>query len=172
MFYCRGDGPNEVAEFQSQSAQLYNVAPLVPRLPSEQAFHSLVPQIYDYDYMQLRNSSLECMGTIGTVNDTAVVTLFDIATFQAHLFESVLAPNDPEKNGRWAHSVSPERSWDIYRVEVAGGIPPICGDEELVFEKEYAAEYWFFHWGGEDLWTSIDHGDDADETLENAKASI
>lgn len=110
------------------------------------------------------------MGTIGTVNETAIVTLFDIATFEALLDESVLAPDDPEHNGRWAHTVSPERSWDIYRVEVTRGVPPVCGSERLAYQEEYAAEYWFFHSGGEDLWTSIDI--QGDESLKNTKAFI
>jgi len=110
------------------------------------------------------------MGTIGTINDTAIVTLFDIATFAALPYESVLAPNDPTENGEWAHSVSPGRSWDVYRVEVAGGTPPTCGTEGYVFEKEYAAEYWFYHSTGEDLWTSINPAENG--TPEKRKALI
>ncbi|KAK4936553.1 hypothetical protein LTR10_022602 [Elasticomyces elasticus] len=124
-------------------------------MTSEASFHSLIPQLYDYDYGQLENSTLECMGTIGTINDTAIVTLFEIATFAALPYESLLAPVDPDNNGRWGHSTSPGKSWDIYRVEVAGGAPPVCGSEELEYTKDYAAEYWFFHSGGEDLWTDI-----------------
>lgn len=154
-YTCMGGGPTEVPVFQSQSTQLYDAAALVPGLPNEVTFHSLIPQLYEYDYAELENSTLECMGTIGTINDTAIVTLFDIATFEALPYESVLAPNNPSENGRWARSISPQKSWDIYRVEVAGGAPPVCGTEGLAYEKEYAAEYWFFHSTGEDLWTSI-----------------
>jgi hypothetical protein len=154
-YTCTGGGASETPLFQSQSTQLYNAASLVARLASEVTLHSLIPQLYDYDYGQLENSTLECMGTIGTINDTAIVTLFEITTFAALPYESVLAPSDPDNNGRWAHSVSPEKSWDVYRVEVAGGAPPVCGDQALAYEKEYAAEYWFFHSEGEDLFTDI-----------------
>ncbi|OQV02962.1 hypothetical protein CLAIMM_08069 [Cladophialophora immunda] len=156
MYLCAGDGPNEVAQFQSQSTQLYDAAPLIQNLPNEAAFHALPAKLHDFDYEQLKNSTLECLGTIGTVNDTAIVTLFDIATFEALPYESVLAPEDPTSNSRWAHSVSSKRDWDIYRVEVAGGAPPICDSQRIMAEEEYTAEYWFFYSGGEDLWTPND----------------
>ncbi|KAI1609963.1 hypothetical protein EDD36DRAFT_61237 [Exophiala viscosa] len=152
---CTGGGPSEKPVFQSQSTQLYNAAPLVTQLASEAAFHALIPQLCDYDYAQLENSTLECMGTIGTINNTAIVTLFEIATFAATSFESILAPNDPEYNGPWGHSISPRKSWDVYRVEVAGGAPPLCGSEKLEYSSDYAAEYWFFHAGREGLWADI-----------------
>jgi hypothetical protein len=156
MYLCPGKSASEAAIFQSQSTQLYNVAPVIQKIPNEDAFHSLPAQLYDFDYAELVNSTLECMGTIGTDNGTAIVTLFEIATFEALTYESVLAPDQPDDNGRWAHSVSPKRDWDIYRVETAGGTPPICDGSAFMAEKEYTAEYWFFHYGGEDLWTSND----------------
>lgn len=155
-FTCDGHGPSEEPVYQSQSTQLYDAAPLIPKIPDEETFHSLVPQLNEFDYMQPRNSTLECMGTIGTINDTAIITLFDIATFEAYAYETVLPPEDMISNGRWAHSRSPAKSWDIYRVEMAGGAPPTCGDVAAVMEVRYAAEYWFYHSGGEDLWTDVD----------------
>ena len=156
MYLCPGESANEVAQFQSQSTQLYDAAPLIPNLPNEEAFHALPPKLYEFDYAELRNSTLDCMGTIGTDNKTAIVTLFEVATFEALPYESVFSPDNPEYNGRWAHSVSPKRDWDIYRVETAGGAPPICDGKRFMAEKEYTAEYWFFYSGGEDLWTPIE----------------
>ena len=156
MYLCPGENATEDAIFQSQSTQLYNVAPLIPTLPNEEAFHTLPEKLLDFDYAQLTNSTLECMGTIGTVNGTAIVTLFEIATFEALSYESVLPPVNPDEDGRWAHSVSPKRDWDVYRVETAGGTPPICDGGRFMSEKEYTAEYWFFYSGREDLWTPND----------------
>jgi hypothetical protein len=153
MYFCPGKSANESAVFQSQSTQLYNAAPLIQNLPNEQAFHALPMQLYYFDYEELANSTLLCMGTIGTDNNTAIVTLFEVATFEALPYESVLSPDSPDENSRWAHSVSPKREWDIYRVETVGGTPPICDGKGFVAEKEYTAEYWFFYSGGEDLWT-------------------
>jgi len=164
FYTCSGAGPSETPVFESQSTQLYNAAPLVTQLKTEATFHALVPQLYDYNYAQLDNSTLECFGTIGTDNNTAIVTLFEIATFEAIADESILAPNDPDENGRWAHSTSPGKSWDIYRVEVVGGGPPVCGSENTTYEKDYAAEYWFFHSEGEDLWTDVYMNDQGDAT--------
>lgn len=153
MFLCPGVSANEEAQFQSQSTQLYDASPLIPKLASEDALHALPAWLYDFDYAKLRNSTLECLGTIGTINTTAIVTLFDIATFEAIPFETVLPPDDVDENGRWAHSVSRKRDWDVYRVETTGGTPPICTGGRYMSEKEYTAEYWFFYSGGEDLWT-------------------
>ncbi|KIW11486.1 hypothetical protein PV08_10786 [Exophiala spinifera] len=163
VYFYNCSAPNAAPVFEYQSTQLYNAAPLLASSMAEETFHALVPQLYDYDYGQLENSTLECMGTIGTDNNTAIVTLFDISTFEAIPLESVLAPNYPRENGRWAHSVSPGKSWEIYRVEVVGGSPPVCGREIANYEREYAAEYWFFHSEGEDLWTGV--------TQENVGAS-
>lgn len=124
--------------------------------------------------MELRNSTLECMGTIGTINDTAIITLFEIATFEARAYETVLPPEDMISNGRWAHSRSPAKSWDIYRVEMAGGTPPTCGDTATTVEVGYAAEYWFYHSEGEDLWTDIDdqNSEDAQGDSRDTKMMI
>jgi hypothetical protein len=137
---------------------LYNAAPFIQNLPDEEHFHTLVQQLFAFDYHELKNSTMECMGTIGTINNTAVVTLFKEATFEARPYESVGPPNEPDDNGRWAHSISPGRSWDIYRVETVGGATPICDKRNSdVIEVEYAAEYWFYHARGEDLETIDDH---------------
>ncbi|KAJ9638019.1 hypothetical protein H2204_004610 [Knufia peltigerae] len=155
FYFYNCSAPDTSPVFEYQSTQLYNAAPLLAPSMVEETFHALIPQLYGYDYAQLDNSTLECMGTIGTDNNTAIVTLFDIATFEAIPVDSVLAPNDPKENGRWAHSISPGKSWEVYRVEVVGGSPPVCGREVASYEREYAAEYWFFHSDGEDLWTNI-----------------
>ncbi|EXJ60308.1 hypothetical protein A1O7_04460 [Cladophialophora yegresii CBS 114405] len=156
MYLCPGKSPNEAAQFQSQSTQLYDAAPLIPNLPNEAAFHELPGRLYDFDYAELRNTTLDCMGTIGTDNNTAIVTLFEIATFEALPYESVLPPDHTDEDGRWAHSVSRKRDWDIYRVKTSGGTPPTCDGTRFMAEKEYTAEYWFFYGGGEDLWTPTD----------------
>lgn len=161
-YTCNGEGPDEVPRFQSQSTQLYNAAPLIPRLANEDALHALVAELALFDYMSLENSTLECIGAIGTVNNTAIITLVEIATFEAWAYESVLAPSDPSVDGRWAHSVSPHRSWDVYRVEMTGGAPPACTGEARTLEVGYAAEYWFYHSAGEDLKTDTDNEDSED----------
>lgn len=160
----------EVPEVQAQSTQLYDAAPLIPGLVDEEAFHSLVPQLYQFDYMEIKNSTLDCMGTIGTINNTAIVTLFEVATFEARPYEFVLPPADLASNGVWAHSRSRAYSWDIYRVEVAGGAPPVCGNQATTMEIGYAAEYWFYHSEGEDLLTDVDD-DDSQDTMEDPRTT-
>lgn len=123
-----------------------------------------------FDYMDLDNSTMECIGTIGTVNDTAIITLVEIATFEVRAYESILPPNDPMINGRWAHSVSPLRSWDVYRVQMAGGAAPICAEQAETLEIGYAAEYWFYHSAGEDLKTDVE-ADDGGEDFEDPSSA-
>lgn len=169
-YTCDGHGASEIPEVQSQSTQLYDAAPLIPGLADEETFHSLVPQLYQFDYMELKNSTLNCFGTIGTINDTAIVTLFEIATFEARPYEFVLPPEDLAYNGVWAHSRSRANSWDIYRVEVAGGVAPTCGSQATTLEVGYAAEYWFYHSEGEDLLTDA-AADDSEDMQEDPRTT-
>jgi hypothetical protein len=134
---------------------LYDVAPLVPSLPNEDTFHALAYKFYDFDYAEIKNSTLECFGTIGTDNGTAIIEIFEIATFEALPYETILPPEDPDDDVRWAHAVSPNgRAWDIYRVETRGGVQPYCDGRRYMTEKPYTAEYWFYYSGGNDLWTT------------------
>ena len=144
-YTCAGVPPESPPEFDAQYTELYDAAPLISVLPDEETFHSLVPMILGYDYERMENSTMTCMGSIGTLNATAVITLYDIDTFEVSRSETVLAPENPDKNAMWSHTWSANNTWDIYRVETYGGRPPpLCKGQPDVIEIEYAAEYWFY----------------------------
>ncbi len=131
--------------FDAQYTELYNAAPLIPVLPDEETFHSLVPMILGYNYEEMDNSTMKCMGSIGTLNGTAVISLYDIDTFEVPHSETVLAPENPDKNAMWSHAWSANSTWEVYRIETYGGRPPpLCKGQPDVIEIEYAAEYWFY----------------------------
>ncbi|RMZ91943.1 hypothetical protein DV736_g833, partial [Chaetothyriales sp. CBS 134916] len=144
-FTCAGQDPDSAPTFVNQFTELYNAAPLIPSLPNEDAFHLLVPTILGYNYERINNGSLNCMGIIGTLDGAAVITLFDIDTFEVYLSEHVLAPDDQGKNAIWSRSCSADGTWEVYRVETSGGQPPAsCQGQPAVMEIECAAEYWFY----------------------------
>jgi hypothetical protein len=119
---------------------------LIPAGEPESYLQNLVEELYYYDYASIRNGTVECIGTIGTLNETAVVTLFEIDTFQPFLEEAVSAPNDPKNNGLWAHSRTWDNEWEMYRVQMVGGaVPQTCADMDSSFDVRYASEYWFYH---------------------------
>lgn len=112
----------------------------------EEVLSTYVQQLYDYDYGDVKNSSLECVGAIGTLDGTAVVTLYEIDTFEVNLVETLPSPDDPETNGLWAHSRSLENDWEMYRVEMIGGaVSSTCDGQTGTFDVQYAAEYWFYY---------------------------
>jgi hypothetical protein len=132
-----------------QFTQLYDALPLASKLPNEGTFHEIIPEFLNYDYGTLENSTLECVGSIGTLGDFAVFTLYDIDTFQARAVDSIRSPDDPAHNGDWARSDSvpsiDSDSWTVYRVEVAGGVvPPTCANHSSDVVVEYVAEYWLY----------------------------
>ncbi len=112
----------------------------------EETLRTYIQQLYEYDYGDAKNTSLECIGAIGTLNGTAVLTLYEIDTFEVNLAETLPAPDDPDTNGLWAHSSSLEDDWEMYRVEMVGGaVPSTCEGQGGTFDVQYAAEYWFYH---------------------------
>lgn len=137
--------PANPPKYVSQYTELYDAAALAANLPNEQLFHDLIPKLYGFDMGELDNSSLSCMGSVGTLESTAVITLYNIDTFRATLYETVASPVNASFNGLWSHSVSPDRGWDIYRVEMAGGaVPQTCADQPSDVDVDYVAEYWFY----------------------------
>ena len=144
-YSCEDRMPANPPAFIAQYTELYNAAPLVAVLPNEQSFHEIIPSFLDFDYAMLSNSSLECLGSIGTLDDAAVITLYDIDTFEVSVFESVNPPGNASEDGLWSHSVSPDFEWDVYRVETArGAVPKICAGQNVTLDIEYVAEYWFY----------------------------
>lgn len=137
--------PANPPEFIAQYTELYDAAPLANALPNEQSFHELMPSLLQYDYATLSNSSLECMGSIGTLDGFAVIILNDIDTFQVASYEAVNSPANDTEDGVWSHSVTTDFEWEVYRVEMAGGaIPADCSGQNVTFNVEYVAEYWFY----------------------------
>lgn len=144
-YTCEDRLPANPPAFVSQYTELYNAAALVAALPNEESLHAIMPDFLDYDYAMLSNSSLECMGSIGTLDDLAVITLLDIDTFQVSPFENVYPPGNASVDGLWSHSVSGGGEWEVYRVEMVGGaIPVTCANQNVTIHVEYAAEYWFY----------------------------
>ncbi|RMD40977.1 hypothetical protein DV735_g4158, partial [Chaetothyriales sp. CBS 134920] len=144
-FSCDGQEPGTAPTLVDQFTELFNAAAMIPSLPNEDAFHSLVPLVLAYNYERMDNGTLECMGSIGTLEDTAVITLYDIDTFEVNVAEQVLAPDDADKNALWSRSCSADGTWEVYQVETSGGRPPAsCQGQPAVFEIEYASEYWFY----------------------------
>jgi hypothetical protein len=144
-YTCEEVPESRPPKFDAQYTELYNAAHLVAILPDEDSFHALIPMTLGYDYEAMENSTMACMGSIGTLDGTAVITLYDIDTFEAAQSETVLAPEETEKNAMWSHAWSNDRLWDVYRVETYGGRPPAtCRGQADVIEIEYAAEYWFY----------------------------
>ncbi|RMZ84154.1 hypothetical protein DV738_g556, partial [Chaetothyriales sp. CBS 135597] len=145
-FTCDDQEPGTAPRLVDEFTELFNAAPMIPALRNEETFHSLVPLVLAYSYERMDNGTLNCMGSIGTLDGAAsVITLYDIDTFEAHLAEEVLAPDDPEDNALWSRSCSTDGAWEVYHVETSGGRPPAsCQGQPAVFEIEYASEYWFY----------------------------
>lgn len=144
-YSCQDRAPANPPQFIAQYTQLYNAAALVAALPNEESFHELIPDFLDYDYEMLANSSLECMGSIGTLDSLAAITLLDIDTFQVSPYEWMWPPGNRSIDGKWSHSVSEGFEWEVYRVEMTGGaIPIICDEQNVTIEADYVAEYWFY----------------------------
>lgn len=146
-YTCDGLAPANPPNYVSQFTELYDARALAATLTHEQQFHDLIPKLYGFDLAELDNSTLSCMGSIGTLEGTAVVTLYDMATFRVSPSETVKSPSNSSFNGLWSRSVSPDQSWEVYRVEMAGGaVPSICADQPGgALTAEYVAEYWIYH---------------------------
>lgn len=132
-----------------QNTDLYDVAPLVPHLPDEAALHALVPMLCEFDYAELRNISMNCVGQIYTQLGHTIMDLFgfDEPEFTTDITRAIPSPLGPTVNGYWAHSATIDRAWEVYRVETAGGVTPTSckGHENTNIDVGYAAEYWFYH---------------------------
>jgi Protein of unknown function (DUF3455) len=145
-YSCEDAAPANAPIVLEQFTQLYNVSTFLT-LFDQEYLQELVQQLYDYDYGEGKNNTLDCIGTIGTLNGSAVVTLYEIDTFDAYVLETIPSPDDPDNNGLWAHSRSKsDFDWEMYRVEMVGGkVPAICAGQPDSFDIEYAAQYWFYH---------------------------
>jgi hypothetical protein len=144
-YSCTSGSPTSAPFYISQQTELFDVAPLIQYIPSEDVFHSLVPQFYSYDYGELANSSLVCIGEIYTYLGKTTVNLTGYQTFSLNVNATISAPN-PQADSYWAQSLSQAYDWEVYRVETAGGaIPTSCAGLGENFEVGYAAEYWFYH---------------------------
>ena len=146
-YTCDGLAPANPPTYVSQFTELYDAAALAASLADEQQFHDLIPKLHGFDLADLDNSTLSCMGSIGTLESTAVVMLYDISTFRVSVSETIKSPSNSSFNGLWVHSVSPDQAWEVYRVEMAGGaVPAICADQPGgALTAEYVAEYWVYH---------------------------
>lgn len=144
-YTCEGAEAANGPVFVEQFTDLYDALPLFLDGFDEDKFHTLIQAMYEHDYPTLKNTSLECTGSIGTFNGTAVVILSEIDTFEATIVETVPAPDYPEANGLWAHSRSLDDDWEMYRIEMVGGlVPSTCEGLDSSFDIPYAAGYWFY----------------------------
>ena len=118
----------------------------MPFLPNEATFHSLVKQFYAYDYSELKNSTLKCVGSIYTDYGATVVALFDFDTFPVKVGTAILPPDNIAFNADWVYSTTIDGAWEVYRVETySGATPPTCQEHNSTFELGFAAEYWFYN---------------------------
>jgi Protein of unknown function (DUF3455) len=135
--------------FLHQNTDLYDVAPLAQNLPNEDALHSLVPRLREYDYAELRNTSMNCVGRIYNELDDTVVNLFgfNIPPFAIDFTKVIPPPTGQTTNGFWNHCATIDKAWEMYRVENSGGATPrsCIGHENSTIDVVYAAEYWFYH---------------------------
>lgn len=124
---------------------MYDIASLIPLIPNEATLHSLVPQFYVFDYSELQNSTLKCVGNIYTDYGATVIALYKFNTFPVQVQAGVLPPTDTAFNAEWIYSTTLDGTWEVYRVETYGGaIPPTCREHNGSFEVGFAAEYWFY----------------------------
>lgn len=145
-YSCHGRKSYETPLYVSQDTSLWDAAPLIPRIANEELFHTIIPQLYEFDYTKLANSTLVCIGFINTLQGTAVADLFNVGAIAISVQEKINSPQLPTLNLEWAHEVSTDAEWDVYRVETVGGrAPATCAGEEGDFQTDYAAEYWFYH---------------------------
>ena len=132
-----------------QNTDLYDVAPLAQNLPDEDALHALVPQLCEYDYAELRNTSMNCVGRIYNQFGHTIVDLFgfNVPEFTVEITQAIPSPAGQATNGYWDHSATIDEEWEVYRVETAGGVTPTAckGHENSTINIAYAAEYWFYH---------------------------
>lgn len=127
-----------------QGTQVYDAAPLVPNFSSESDFHAFVPLFLDYDYSELENSTLTCIGLITTADGLSVIDIFNVDAFTVTVQEILNPPSDPSYNLNWGRSTSADAKWDVYRVETSAGAPPVKCTDEVDIQVRYAAEYWFY----------------------------
>jgi Protein of unknown function (DUF3455) len=137
-------------QFLRLSTELYDVAPLAQNLPNEDALHSLVPRLREYDYAELKNTSMNCVGRIyGHKGGVPFVHLFgfNVPEFNITLIWEIPPPTGPTTNGNWTRLATVDGTWEMYRVKTSGGaIPTSCkGHENSTIKVVYAAEYWFYH---------------------------
>jgi hypothetical protein len=145
-YSCEGRRPTDQPVYVSQTTSLWDAAPLIPHIANEELFHTIIPQLYEFDYTELANSSLVCIGTIATIHGMAVIDLFNVAAFAVNIQQVVEAPDLPNLNLDWTFETSDDLEWEVYRVETVSGAPPTtCVGQPQDIELDYAAEYWFYY---------------------------
>jgi len=136
-------------KFLHQDIELYDVAPLAQNLPNEDALHSLVPLLREYDYAELKNTSMKCVGRMYHRGSTLFVHLtgFNIPEFATTFTWGAPPPTGPTMNGYWNQLVSLDDAWEVYRIQNSGGATATSckGHENSTLEVVFAAEYWFYH---------------------------
>ncbi|ERF73330.1 hypothetical protein EPUS_03163 [Endocarpon pusillum Z07020] len=147
---CNGNTPgNDQPVYLYQNTDLYDVTPLAQNLPDEAALHSLVPHFCEYDYAELRNTSMHCVGRIYNQSDHTIVNLFgfNVPEFTIEVDQVIPSPGGQTVDGYWDHCTTIDKEWEMYRVETAGGATPTTckGHENSTISVAYAAEYWFYH---------------------------
>ena len=144
-YTCANTDPADQATYLSESVDLYDVAAILPFLPNEATFHSLVPQFYAYDYSELQNSTLKCVGNINTDYGSTIIALYNFNTFPVEVKAAIFPPDNISFNAEWVYSTTLDGTWEAYRVKTYGGATPsTCQDNNGAFEIGFAAEYWFY----------------------------
>lgn len=144
-YTCADTNSTSQPNYLSESIDLYDVASILPFVPSEATLHSLVPQFYAFDYSELQNSTLKCVGNVYTDHGATMVALYDFDTFPVVVHAGVNPPDNSAFDAKWIRSNTLDHAWEVYRVETYGGaIPPTCEDHDGTFQIGIAAEYWFY----------------------------
>ena len=89
-------------------------------MPNEVPSIALVPQFYSYDYAELGNLSLTCIGEIYTHLGKATVSHAGYEPFFFRI-NATIPTSDTKSNSYWAQSFGEAYDWQVYRVETASG---------------------------------------------------
>lgn len=144
-YTCNNTDPTDQPTYLSENVDLYDVSAILPFLPNEATFHTLVQQFYAYDYSELQNSTLKCVGNIKTDYGSTIIALYNFNTFPVEVKSAILPLVNTAFNTEWVYSTTVDGAWEAYRVETYGGaIPPTCQEKIGTFEVGFAAEYWFY----------------------------
>ena len=130
----------------SEKAELYDVAPLVPSIPTLADLNSFVAGFVNYDYSEVDNSTLQCVGAMQSTTGTPQIYVTDKygqmnVTVLNHI--EGLAPGE---DLAWTMGNDDSTGWQVYMVETAGGQGPInCEGQPANIDVAFAAEFWFYN---------------------------